>query len=34
MNLYNVWVSLSEMSDKKIDLFRELFFFIDVPVNI
>ncbi len=24
MNLYNIWVSLSEMSDKKIDLFHDI----------
>ncbi len=24
MNLYNIWVSLSEMSDKNIDLFHDI----------
>ncbi len=34
MNLYNIWVSLYEMSDKNIDLFHDiLFFFLDVPVS-
>ncbi len=32
MNLYNIWVSLSEMSDKNIDLFHDIQFFLDVPV--
>ncbi len=32
MNLYNTWVSLSEMSDKHIDLFHDILFFLDVPV--
>ncbi len=33
MNLYNIWVSLSEMSDKKILNFFMIFnFFFDVPV--
>ncbi len=33
MNLYNIWVSLSEMSDKKILIFFMIFkFFLDVPV--
>ncbi len=35
MNLYNIWVSLSEMSDKDIDLFHDVFFswfFLNVPV--
>ncbi len=27
MNLYNIWVSLSEMSDKKILAFFRIFFF-------
>ncbi len=33
MNLYNIWVSLSEMSDKNIDLFHDIKFFWDVPVH-
>ncbi len=24
MNLYNIWVSLSEMNDKNIDLFHDI----------
>ncbi len=32
MNLYNIWVSLSEMSDKNIELFHDIQFFLDVPV--
>ncbi len=32
MNLYNIWVSLSEMSDKNIGLFSDIQFFLDVPV--
>ncbi len=32
MTLYNIWVSLSEMSDKNIDLFMILYIFLDVPV--
>ncbi len=27
MNLYNIWVSLSEMSDKNLDLFHDIIFF-------
>ncbi len=34
MNLNNIWVSLSEMSDKNIDLFPDINFFLDVPVEI
>ncbi len=34
MNLYNIWVSLSEMSDKNIDLFRDIQFSLDAPVNL
>ncbi len=34
MNLNNIWVSLSEMSDKNIDLFPDIHFFLDVPVEI
>ncbi len=34
MNLYNTWVSLSEMSDKKIDLLHDIHFFLDVPVYL
>ncbi len=33
MNLYNIWVSLSEMSDKNIDLFHDIQIFLDVPVE-
>ncbi len=33
MNLYNIWVSLSEMSNKNIDLFHDIQIFWDVPVN-
>ncbi len=33
INLYNIWVSLSEMSDKNIDLFHDIFFFLDVPAS-
>ncbi len=33
MNLYNIWVSLSEMSDKNIDLFHDILIFFDVPVD-
>ncbi len=35
MNLYNIWVSLSEMTDKKIDLFHDIIIFRDtcVPVS-
>ncbi len=33
MNLYNIRVSLSEMSDKNIDLFLDILFVLDVPVN-
>ncbi len=32
LNLYNIWVSISEMSDKNIDLFHNIQFFLDVPV--
>ncbi len=32
MNLYNIWVSLSEMSDKNIDLFHDIHIFWDVPI--
>ncbi len=32
MNLY-IWVSFSEMSDTNIDLFHDILFFLDVPVN-
>ncbi len=32
MNLYNIWISLSEISDKNIDLFMIFNFFWDVPV--
>ncbi len=32
MNLYNIWVSLSEMSDKNIYLFHDIQFFLHVPV--
>ncbi len=32
-SIYNIWVSLSEMSDK-IDLFHDIhFFFLHVPVS-
>ncbi len=34
MKLYNIWVSLSEMSDKKIDLFHDILIFLDVPVML
>ncbi len=34
MNLYNIWVSLSEMSDKNIDLFHDIQFLLDVPVYV
>ncbi len=34
MNLYNIWASLSEMSDKNIYLFHDIQFFLDVPVCI
>ncbi len=34
MNLYNIWVSLSEMSGKNIDLFMIFKFFLDVPVYL
>ncbi len=34
MNLYNIWVSLSEMSDTKYLLFHDIQFFVDVPVYI
>ncbi len=30
MNLYKIWVSLSEMSDKNIDIFHDIQFFLDV----
>ncbi len=33
MNLFNIWVSLSEMSDKNIDLFQDIQFFLVVPVD-
>ncbi len=34
MNLYNIWVSLSEMSDKKYLLFvKILYFVLDVSVD-
>ncbi len=35
MNLYNIWVSLSEIRDKIIDLFHDIQIFIDgtFPVN-
>ncbi len=35
MNLYNIWVSLSEIRDKNIDLFHDIQIFIDgtFPVN-
>ncbi len=34
MNLYNIWVSLSEMSDKNSDLIHDiLYIFLDVPVS-
>ncbi len=29
---YNKWVSLSETSDKNIDLFYDIQFILDVPV--
>ncbi len=32
MNLYNIWVSISEMSDKNIYLFHDIQFFLDVPL--
>ncbi len=32
MNLYNKWVSLSEMSDQKYWPFSLIQFFLDVPV--
>ncbi len=32
MNLFNIWVSLSEMSDKNIDLFQDIQIIWDVPV--
>ncbi len=32
MNLYDIWVSLSEMSVKKNDLFHDIHIFWDVPV--
>ncbi len=32
MNLYNIWVSLSEMNDKNIDLFHDIQFILDLPV--
>ncbi len=34
MNLYNIWVSLSEMSEKNIDLFHDILIFLDVPVHL
>ncbi len=34
MNLYNIWGSLSEMSDKNIDLFHDIQFLLDVPVYV
>ncbi len=34
MNLYNIWVSLSEMSDKNIDIFHDIQYFLDVPVFV
>ncbi len=34
MNLYNIWVSLSEMSDNNIDVFHDILFFFDVPVCV
>ncbi len=27
MNLYNIWISLSEMSDKNIDFFHDILIF-------
>ncbi len=30
----NKWVSLSEISDKNIDLFHDIIHFLDVPVYI
>ncbi len=33
MNLYNIWLSLSEMSDKKYWPFSWYSFFLDVPVK-
>ncbi len=32
MNLYNIWVSLSEMSDKKYDPFHDILIVLDIPV--
>ncbi len=32
MNLYSIWVSLSEMSDTNIDIFHDIQLFLDVPV--
>ncbi len=34
MNLYNIWVSLSEMSDKKILTFFMIINFLDVHVIV
>ncbi len=34
MNLYIIWVSLYEMSDKHIDLFHDIQFFLDVPIYV
>ncbi len=35
MNLYNIWVSLSEMSDQKyMNLFHDIHIFWDVPVVV
>ncbi len=34
MNLYNIWISLSEMSDKKFDRFHDIHIFWDVPVYL
>ncbi len=33
-NLYNIWVSLSEMSDKNIDIFHDIFFLMYLCVYI
>ncbi len=34
MNLYNIWVSLSEMSDQKYWPFHDIQIFLDVPVYV
>ncbi len=34
MNLYNIWVSLSKMSVKNIDIFHYIPIYLDLPVYI